>query len=208
MSTKNKIITIILFVLSLFSLCGIIANSYSLATDYMIEMHDGVYLDTSEIKFNGDKLTLEKGEAITSVTVTLVNDSNKDFNDKRVRLMYYNDNHSSVSPGSTDFTYPEGYSLYNKIIDVKADGKTTLTFTEFRNTWFYNDEFRVAFEYQYREGYDLDSTISWWQLDDGNEFKNYHDLTFSLGLIAASISFVICTTAGIIIIIKSKKNKN
>lgn len=205
MSLRRKILTITLFVIGFFALLGIIYNSYALSTHYMLEMHNGVYLDSSEIRFNGDKEALEKGEVITSVTVTLINESNKEFKDKRVRLMYYNDEHSSVSPGNTDFTYPEGYSLYNKIIDVKADGKTVVTFTEFRNTWFYNDEFRVAFEYQFQEGVNLDSSAAWWQLDNGNEFQNYYDITFTLGVIISSIAFVVCNGVATIIIVKNKK---
>ena len=68
---KNKISMIVLAIISLFSLCGIIINAYSLSTNNMIEMHDGVYLDASETVFNGDKKSLEEGETITSVTVTL-----------------------------------------------------------------------------------------------------------------------------------------
>ena len=205
---KNKISMIVLAIISLFSLCGIIINAYSLSTNNMIEMHDGVYLDASETVFNGDKKSLEEGETITSVTVTLVNVSNKSFNDKRVRLMYYNDYHSSVSSGNSDFTYPEGYSLYNKIIDVKADGKTTITFTEFRNIWFYNDQFRVAFEYNFQKGNDLESASVWWQLDDESEFENTFNTTFTIGLISTSVIFVTCLTIGAVIIIKDKKREN
>lgn len=205
---KNKVVIIVLVIISLLSLAGIAFNAYCLGTNDMIEMHEGVYLDASETLFNGDKKSLEEGETITSVTVTLVNDSNKDFNDKRVRLMYYNDYHSSVSSGNSDFTYPEGYSLYNKIIDVKADGKTTVTFTEFRNVWFYNDEFRVAFEYNFRKVEDLDSAASWWQLDDENEFENYFNRTFIVCLISASIALITCLTIGTIIVVKDKKREN
>ena len=205
---KNKTLIIVLAIISILSLCGIVYNTYCLSTSDMIEMHEGVYLDASETLFNGDKKSLEKGEAITSVTVTLVNDSNKAFNDKRVRLMYYNDYHSTVSSGNSDFTYPEGYSLYNKIVDVKADGKTTITFTEFRNVWFYNDEFRVAFEYNFQKTEDLDSPSAWWQLDDENEFKNYFNTTFIICLISASIVFVTCLTIGTIVIVKDRKSEN
>ena len=115
---KSRLVLIIaLLFVGVMSLVGGITDIYYLTTSSLMEMHDGVYLDASETLFNGDKKSLEKGESITSVTVTLVNTSNKDFNDKKVRLMYYNDYHSSVSSGNSDFTYPEGYSLYNQIIE-------------------------------------------------------------------------------------------
>ena len=84
MSIRKKVLTITLFIIGLFALLGIVYNSYALSTHYMLEMHNGVCLDSSEIRFNGDKEALEKGEVITSVTVTLINESNKDFNDKKV----------------------------------------------------------------------------------------------------------------------------
>lgn len=208
MSLKKKILVIVLFIVSFLSIFGIIGSSYCLSTNYMVEMNEGVYLDTSEIRFNGDKVSLEENEEITSVTVTLVNKSNKTFEDKRVRLMYYNDKHSSVKPGETDFTYPEGYSLYNKIVDVKANSKTTVTFTDFRNTWFYDDELRVAFEYDRGLGYDEESEISWEQLDDGNDFESYHYNTlFLLGIVFSSVSFAACAGIATLVILKNRKTK-
>ena len=203
---KSKLILLVaLLVASFMSLSGCVFNIYNLTTNYMMEMHDAVYLDASETLFNGDKKTLAKGESITSVTVTLVNTSNKSFDDKKVRLMYYNDYHSSVSAGNTEFTYPEGYSLYNTIVDIGAKETITVTFTEFRNVWYYNDTFRVAFEYKWQDGIDLNSSAAWWQLDDGGEFKSHYNSFFLVGAISAFVTFTACTTIAIILIIKEKK---
>ena len=203
---KSRLVLIIaLLFVGVMSLVGGITDIYYLTTSSLMEMHDGVYLDASETLFNGDKKSLEKGESITSVTVTLVNTSNKDFNDKKVRLMYYNDYHSSVSSGNSDFTYPEGYSLYNQIIDVKAKETVQITFSEFRNTWFYDDNLRVAFEYVWQQGVDLNYSAAWWQLDDGNEFESHHDTFFIIGAVAALTSFIACSTISVLLIVQEKK---
>ncbi len=201
MSIKRKILTITLFVIGFVASLGIVYSAYALSTHYMIEMKDGVYLDYSEIRFNGDKETLENGERITSVTVTLNNESNKDFKDTRVVLVYYNDKYSH---DGIDLLNIEGRSLKNKIIDVKANEKTVVTFTEFETGWYYNEKFTVAFQYEINETINLNSS-GWVQLDIGNGFKNHYDTIFLLGVIISSLAFVVCNGAAIIIIAKNKK---
>jgi ABC-type antimicrobial peptide transport system permease subunit len=194
----KKFLLVLLFLIEAYSLWGVVYNSYHLFTSSTAEMYEVAYLDYSSIKFNGDKETLEKNEVITSVSVTVINDSNKKFDDIRVRLMYYNDKHSSDP-------YPEGYSLYNKIIDVNSNGETVITFTEFRNTWFYKDEYRVSLEYLFHDGIELDSLECWKPLYTGNEFKNDYHRAFMSFLVFCSIIFVVSSTLIVIVIVKNKR---
>ncbi len=199
MSKIKKILIVALFVIGFFNLLGIIGFSYASSTNYMLEIDEAVYLDVSEIRYNGDKESLANAEVITSVTVTLVNVSNKDFNDVKVRLMYYNDSHQNG--------YPEGYSLYNKIIDIEANGETIVTFTEFRNVWYYNDEFRVGFDYDENNRINH-AQPDWEQIDYGYEFEYYYDKAFLLAIIACSVVFASCLGVAIILLLNNKKKEN
>lgn len=209
MSLKKKILVIVFSFFTLFSLMETAFVSYLASTHYMLQFHEAAYMHASETVFNDGKFSLEENESINSVKITIVNESNKDFLDLEVRAMYYNDYHSSISYGNSDFTYPEGYSLYKKI-DVMANETKVVEFTEFRNVWHYKSKFRVAFEYVYNQNVGSeyeDSALMWYQLDYGNEFKNYFKPVLLSAIVGCSLITVGCATVVVVVLVKNKKNK-
>ncbi len=157
---KNKILIIFI----VFSLIGVGSSVFLMKSNMFLDLENAVYVNEEETELD---CSLETGAPISSVKIKLVNISNKDFVDYKVRLMYYND--FSPNQGS----YPEGYSLY-KTISIKANETKFIEFNEFRNVWHYNENFRISFEYEKeKDPQGNTSDTSYWQaLNNGKELNN------------------------------------
>lgn len=203
MKTKRSkgflIAAIIVGVLTLLSIAGFSFSLFVALTGYGIKIENAVYFKETDTIYT----YVEDTTNIESITVTIVNTTNKEFIDYEIRLAKH-----IVNEYNNDNTYPTGSSS-TKTITIKPKETIQVRFDKFNSTWTKEEIENEYLDLEYKfEDATVDHPDIYNTIYNGKDFNGRVETAYIVGSVISGVEMLTCIIAEVIILVKYfKPNK-
>lgn len=191
-SKKTLIWSIIIGVLTVISMITFAFSLLITINGWGIEIENAVYFKETDTIYN----YVDGTTNIESITVTIVNTTNKEFIDYEIRLAKH-----IVNEHNNDSTYPTGSSS-TKIVTIKPKETLQITFDEFNWTWTKEEIQNEYLDLEYKiEEATVDHPDVYSQIHNGKDFKGGLQTFYIIGSVFAGVGLLIFSIVEIILLV-------